>query len=559
MYRFTRRNAIITCVVIVWLIFYLASSWRTPLESVQLEHHMNHASAGSESTFGTESSFDWSHVPYKYPDLKVRPLPSGRASRLPKIQHTFGSESGRAARTRQARRKEVRELFVKNWRSYRKYAWKKDALLPISGGFKDQFCGWSATLVDSLDTLWIMGLRLEFDEAVDAVGEIDFGKATCGRVNTFETNIRYLGGLLAAYDLSKRPVLLLKATELGDMLLAAFNTENRMPVDFFGLDSAKSGEGLEVEPSVVSASPGTLSMELTHLSQLTADSKYYSAVSQVMDVFYRHQNETSLPGLWPMFVSMRRQDVSSGNRFTIAGCADSLYEYLPKMHALLSGREAAYEALSQGFLGAANASLFFRPMLPGNDDILVAGTVDVNERGRQVLDPESEHLACFMGGVYALSGRLFKNRAYIDIGAKLTRGCVYAYKAFPTGMMPERFNMVPCRSRQDCSWSEDTWTKERKEQPEWRDHLPKGFTTAKDPRYILRPEAIESVFILYRITGDAEYMEAAWEMFTAISNGTATEYANAAVLDVTKVVVPLPQEDYMEVRCHSTTLNTTND
>ncbi|MCV5090917.1 glycoside hydrolase family 47 protein, partial [Escherichia coli] len=50
----------------------------------------------------------------------------------------------------------------------------KDALLPISGGYKDQFSGWAATLIDSLDTLWIMGFRSEFDEAVAAVAEIDF-------------------------------------------------------------------------------------------------------------------------------------------------------------------------------------------------------------------------------------------------------------------------------------------------------------------------------------------------------------------------------------------------
>ena len=37
-------------------------------------------------------------------------------------------------------------------------------------------------------------------------------------------------------------------------------------------------------------------------------------------------------------------------------------------------------------------------------------------------------------------------------------------------------------------------------------------------------------------------------MFTAVSNGTETPYANAAVLDVTKAEYPLPKEDYMEVR-----------
>ena len=36
-------------------------------------------------------------------------------------------------------------------------------------------------------------------------------------------------------------------------------------------------------------------------------------------------------------------------------------------------------------------------------------------------------------------------------------------------------------------------------------------------------------------------------MFRAVANGTRTEHANAAVLDVTREANPLPMEDYMEV------------
>lgn len=83
---------------------------------------------------------------------------------------------------------------------------------------------------------------------------------------------------------------------------------------------------MTVESSVVSASPGTLSLELTRLSQITGDPKYYDAISRVMDVFYLGQKKTKLPGLWPVFVSMSSQDVVSGDRFSLAGSADSLYE-----------------------------------------------------------------------------------------------------------------------------------------------------------------------------------------------------------------------------------------
>lgn len=85
-------------------------------------------------------------------------------------------------------------------------------------------------MVDSLDTLYIMGFESDFDEAVTAVSQIDFNKPGEVILNVFETTIRYLGGLLSAYDLSGRAVLLDKALELGDMLYAAFDTKNRLPV-----------------------------------------------------------------------------------------------------------------------------------------------------------------------------------------------------------------------------------------------------------------------------------------------------------------------------------------
>jgi mannosyl-oligosaccharide alpha-1,2-mannosidase len=269
-----------------------------------------------------------------------------------------------------------------------------------------------------------------------------------------------------------------------------------------------------------------------------------------MDLFAKGQNETLIPGLWPMFVSMRRMDVVTGNTFTIAGCADSLYEYLPKMAALLepSPEQNRYAAMSRSFLDAADAALLYRPMLPGGEDLLMAGTASVNAAGAPVvLDPETEHLSCFIGGAYALAGKLFRRPRDVELGAKLARGCVYSYRAMPTGMGPERWNMVPCPSRTECKWDEERWLAGKAERPEWKEGLPKGFTTAKDPRYILRPEAIESVFVLYRVTGRYEYQQAAWEMFKAVANGTATDIANAAVMDVTARGYPLLQEDYMEV------------
>ena len=160
-------------------------------------------------------------------------LPQGPPLALPRIQHTFTPETTRAKRIRESRLQAIKDSFAHSWRGYRKHAWRKDELSPLSGGAKDTFGNWSATLVDSLDTLWIMGFHKEFEEAVHAVAEIDFETSTSKTISVFETTIRYLGGLLSAYDLSGNPVLLDKASRLGNMLYAAFDTPTRMPVPYW--------------------------------------------------------------------------------------------------------------------------------------------------------------------------------------------------------------------------------------------------------------------------------------------------------------------------------------
>ncbi|PNH61628.1 hypothetical protein VD0001_g9653 [Verticillium dahliae] len=499
------------------------------------------------------SSIDWGKIDLAYPQPPKPPgsntaLPRHRSPSFPKIQYSFSPQSKAEVEKQRSRRQAVRDVFEKDWQHYRAHAWMKDAVNPISGTAKDQFSGWAATLVDSLDTLWIMGLRAEFDEAVEAVAKIDFGQSSTSRVNMFESTIRYLGGLLAAYDLSKRDVLLTKATEIGDLLYGAFNTPNRMPVDFISFNQAKTGQGLTVEAWVVSASPGTLSLEMTRLSQVTGDMKYYDAVTGVMEVFRDQQSKTHLPGLWPIWVSMRDKNVSARREFTIGGSADSLFEYLPKMYALLGGSSPMYETMTKDFLKTANEVMFFRPMLPDEADILISGNVKVSEEGKVIFDPESEHLTCFIGGTVSLAGRGFNKPEEVETGKKLAHGCAYAYNAFPSGMMPERYNMVPCSpARADvCKWDEALYVRECDKRHEYKPHLPKGFTTAKDPRYLLRPEAIESVFINYRITGDPAWQDIAWTMFKAVTRGTAAQYGHASVKDVTLATEELPKEDYME-------------
>lgn len=526
---FTRRPLRYVVVAAVLLaLLYLHQS----LGALDFLHH-----GKSRPLAIVKSSFDWGTLPARYPVSSLTSLPTGRPRPLPRIQHRFLRESRSAVARRERRRGTVKKAFQKCWQSYKRYAWMRDELTPLSAGGKDTFGGWAATLVDSLDTLWIMGLKQDFDEAVEGVVTLNWANTTETACNMFETTIRHLGGLLAAYDLSQEQALLDKAVELGDMLYAGFDTPNRMPPFWLDFEKAKTGR-LVADDHEPSATPGSLSLEFTRLSQLTGDAKYYDAIARVTTLFDQHQGSTRLAGMWPTFINMRDEIFSKENTFTLGALSDSLYEYLPKMYTLLGGLDPVYEKLYRASTETIRKHLLFRPMLPDSADVLFAGTATVEEG--VVLNAEGQHLSCFVGGMFALGGRLFDLEDHVELGKRLARGCFYAYNAFPTGIMPEIFNMLACASLDGCEWDEERWKREGDDQ------LPRGFTNARDPYYILRPEAIESIFILYRITGLQEFEDAAWQMFQSIQNATETEYGNAAIEDVTVTGQPT-KKDSMEV------------
>lgn len=64
----------------------------------------------------------------------------------------------------------------------------------------------------------IMGLDKEYEEALEFVKKIDFSYSNSPSKG-FETNIRYLGGLLAANDLRPNRILVEKAIEVTEKTL----------------------------------------------------------------------------------------------------------------------------------------------------------------------------------------------------------------------------------------------------------------------------------------------------------------------------------------------------
>lgn len=248
----------------------------------------------------------WSKLPENFPVplQSMMKLPAGKSKPIKKIQHGFKAETTETKAARNAKLDTIRDVFKRSWKGYRELAWEHDELKPVSGEFKDPFAGWRATLVDALDTLWIMGLKEEFADAVKAVSTIDFTTTSRADIPLFETTIRYLGGLLAAYDVSGKQykILLDKAVELAEVLYSAFDTPNRMPETYYYWRSQFASNAHRASTRVVLAEIGSLSMEFTRLAQLTGEHKYYDAIARITDHLEEFQNNTRLPGMWPTYL-----------------------------------------------------------------------------------------------------------------------------------------------------------------------------------------------------------------------------------------------------------------
>ncbi|GAM85855.1 hypothetical protein ANO11243_038630 [Dothideomycetidae sp. 11243] len=544
----SRRQRLLIALTIVLLILYLNSKWITTGGLIL-----------GESQSAIAPAFNWRDLPLRYPQDVITPLPKGPPKKLPRIQFNFGKESSSQRKTRKRRQKAVKDTFLRSWSNYKRLAWGADELTPITGKPKNNYGGWGASLVDNLDTLWIMGLKDEFRAAAKSALKIRFDTSTSEEVNVFETTIRYLGGFLSAYDLSGDRLLLEKAVELGDMLLVAFDTPNHLPITRWRMAEARNMAPQEAKPTVLVAEIGSLSLEFTRLAQRTGDNRYYSAIEAVTATFAAQQNKTLIPGLWPVNVNALTADFTQYSTFTLGGMADSVFEYLPKMHALLGGTDLRYRAMYESFSSAALEHMIRPAMVPSStQDVLVSIDV-IAGTPTNLLIEQGQHLVCFAGGMFALAGRLLSLPDHVDVGRRLTDGCLWAYHAMPTGIMPEIFKVVTCPPTSPCKWNETLWRAAVAVQGGYinptdaeldayilEQRLPKGITDVIDRKYMLRPETIESVFILYRITGDQRWADEAWTIFEAIMSVTATGLANGMVVDVSKPKDKVEIADVME-------------
>ncbi|KAF5311116.1 hypothetical protein D9619_007982 [Psilocybe cf. subviscida] len=385
-------------------------------------------------------------------------------------------------------KEQVKTMFRDSYAVYQKYAFGHDEVAPISGGFYDPRNGWGATIVDALSTMKVMGLDDLFTEGVKFASKIDFSKSpTSNNVSVFESSIRYIGGLLSAYELSgfAYPVLVEKSKQLADKLVYAWVGNNDVPYGF--VDFSTNSPQQQVTNV---AEAGSLTLEWATLSKYTKDDKYRKLAEK--SALRIARNSLPLPGL-----PAQGLDPATGNPLgayvTWGGGTDSYLEYLIKYPRLNSSVDATFV---DSWRTAVTSSIntLMKKSIPGNHAYLA--DFDDYRNIKHI----GSHLACFHGGNWLLGGKLLNNQTIVNAALDLVDACWNTYSSTATGIGPEQFAFVssdgsytggPSPSAADTAFNKA-----------------KGFyITASD--YYLRPEVLESNFYAWRVTGDTKYLSRA--------------------------------------------------
>ncbi|KAG9240026.1 glycoside hydrolase [Calycina marina] len=427
-----------------------------------------------------------------------------------------------------ARSDQVKEAFQHAWDGYYKHAFPHDELHPVSNTFSDSRNGWGASAVDALSTALLMQLPDIVDTIVDYVPTVDFDHAVDdSQISLFETTIRFIGGLLSAYDLLKGPLsnlasspaavdkLLSQAQRLADNLAFAFNTPSGIPYNNLYFDPPRNDGSTTNGLATV----GTLVLEWTRLSDLTGNKTYAQLTQRAESYLNNPKPATSepFPGLVGSSINIATgqfEDASGG----WVGGTDSYYEYLIKMYVYDTTRFASYK---DRWIKAADSSIDNLASHPAtHPDVtfmaMYQGTTKIFY---------SQHLACFNGGNFILGGLVLEEQKYVDFGLALTAGCHDTYTNTATGIGPEAFR-----------WVEDSTPNTSNTNPPPPAASAAFFQQAgfwiTSPNYVLRPEVIESYYYAYRATGDQKYRDWAWDAFVHINATTRVGSGFSGLLNV---------------------------
>lgn len=433
--------------------------------------------------------------------VKIPPMNSTFSHRLLNESHSWGAPD-------ESRRNFIREMMRHAWHGYATYAWGFNEVRPISklphteSVFGSEKLG--ASIVDGIDTLYIMGLSDEYKAARNWIEKhLDFNKDI--DLSVFETNIRYVGGLLSIYSLTEDQLFLTKARQLADKLLPAFDTPSGIPYSNINLRAGFARNHDWSYNAAILSEFGSMHLEFIYLSHLTGDPKYRDKVLKIRDTIRKAIPRSD--GLYNNYMNTETgQWLPRPTHISMGALGDSFYEYLIKSYVQTDGRDIdAYEMYLEALKAFENKLIFTSAQ---SRLVYFAELKDLS------INHKMDSLACFSGGMLALgaskSNEPIRSR-HMTLAEGIANTCHESCIRSRSHLGPESF----------------VFTNQA-------DAVAFGLS---DKYYILRPEILETYFYMWRYTHDPKYRAWAWDFAESLERYCKSEAGYSGLRNVYQPVV----------------------
>jgi Glycosyl hydrolase family 47 len=415
------------------------------------------------------------------------------------------------------------------------------------------------SLHESLDTLYLANMTTEYEQVLHLVTDHDvqttYSSSSLMPTRTMDYSLKIVGGLLAAYGLSGDPRLFAAARNAADALLeSSFETSPTtvLPAPFSVLAPPKSSSSsksfvaiamdwkaavqrlwrrlyitfgrncttkiMGEDMTTTLEEVGSFGMEFSFLSTVSGDPKYRRASDAIFRHVRGYQRNGMVPARWNVRTGRPETNhtISLGFGDDGGGGSKSFYENLIKVPTLNRCRyDAGMEMYVDPCTGSdAHHLELFENMVEHSirhvlDDVKMGNSsspLPVDEWNRF-----DHRLLCSFPAMLALGSSSSPDETSkndLDLARNLVRVCASMYEMSLTGLAGDTGEFLP-------------------------DHAP-----PPDPSFYRRPEMLESLFVLYRLTKDNDIQDLAWKLFELLEKHCFNAEAGASCAELKDVNEP---------------------
>ncbi|KAK9086026.1 hypothetical protein Sjap_026437 [Stephania japonica] len=441
------------------------------------------------------------------------------------------------------RQQKVKDAFLHAWSGYKNYAMGYDELMPLSRRGTDGLGGLGATVVDALDTAMIM----DIDEIVLEAGtwiENNLQERIAKKGNGGEH------GMVSAKFKGPKPDVYQKiAKDLADRLLVAF-TSSPTPIPFSDVVLRDNSAHPAPDGLSSTAEVATLQLEFNYLSEISNDTKYRMEAMKRFDGVRRSNCDVLMGGEDDTWQTCENAGVHSHEN------AESW-----DAHVSRSGWQVnccgdvaqadwrTWRDFQTEVLAVTCTAILSYFESEFRDACWIEGSNVLRLSFKVHVQLPLLELVCFLPGTLALGATKgctknealkenllsFEDLENLKLAEDLMKTCFEMYSVTSTGLAPEiaYFHVD--------EFTEDGLDGGNKSSEYVNDIIIKQ----ADRHNLLRPETVESLFVLYRITEDKKYRDWGWQIFMAFEKYTRVDSGGYSSLDDVTMLPP-HRRDKME-------------